>query len=145
MKEIHTFLNASYPDFESTKFHADFKALYDLFTNSAHDTNTSPKLTIYLWDNLAMIEYIRGEILIDKIENSLNKIMMTIRNHVSEFHYPTQMILNGDRLTAESLAENKLRMSALDVFEVVKYLMLTNLFFKLFKSIFLLNLIKEIN
>jgi len=124
MEEIQTELTSLYPAFKETHFYAKFSEFLDKLTNSKYDTNMNTKLTIYLWDNQAMLNYIRNQNLLDKSEKSLEKIFATLFNHISEFHHPTQSIIQGSRSVINTLSNGHLRLSTFDVFQVKIFLLL---------------------
>lgn len=92
--------------------------LNDLITNPVHDTNRVPKLTVFLWHNDAMLEYIHKNVLNEMSEDSLSRLMSVIKNHLSEFHHPTQSIVADDKMTVKSLIKSQLRLSAIELDEV---------------------------
>jgi hypothetical protein len=118
MEDIKFELTASYSGFEQTKFCEKFLELFEKLTNVKYDTNRSTKLTVYLWDSKAMVDYIHNEILVDKSEKGLEKLLGTLLNHIAEFHHPTQSIIQGSISNVKTASNGHLRLSTFDVFDV---------------------------
>ncbi len=108
-----------------SKFHKEFTKLYNEITNEIYNTNTNDKWTIYLWDNVAMIEFIKHQLSTrsltkSSINQKLNEILNTIKNHFVKFHHTTQSILkNSNHFKIESFAKAQHRYSTLNL-EYVK-------------------------
>ena len=119
LDEIYKFIKVFSND-TNNSFHAEFTQLYEEISNDNYNTNNNSKLTIYLWDNVTMIDYIRTTLSKSISNQSLNEIMSTIKNHIVKFHHPTQSILkNINSFKMSSLAEEQLRLSTLTVEHVM--------------------------
>lgn len=101
------------------KFTTDFEKIYSQLTNV--ESVNSPKLTVYLWDNVKFIDYIKSIMAFNDLNLSqkLERILNTIKNHVVKFHHPTQSIVSNN-IEIETLAQKKLRFSTL-MLENVSY------------------------
>ena len=113
LDEIDKFIN-SFSNNTNNWFHSEFTKLYEEISNDSYNTNKNSKLTIYLWDNTTMIDYIQKTLEKSFSNKSLSEIMSTIKNHIVKFHHPTQSILkNINSFKMSSLADAQLRLSTL--------------------------------
>jgi hypothetical protein len=114
------------------KFFAEFDQIYDELSNdlmngslfsmtSLNSTSSKPKWTVYLWDNKKLIDYVSSVMSFDdyNLQQKLDKILSTIKNHIVRFHHVTQSIVSNN-LELESMAKLRLRLSTLTVENVKK-------------------------
>jgi hypothetical protein len=111
------------------KFFAEFDQIYDELSNginasaafngsvmATNSSNSKLKWTIYLWDNKKLIDYVSSVMSFDdyNLQQKLDKILSTIKNHIVRFHHVTQSIVSNN-LELESMAKLRLRLSTLTV------------------------------
>ena len=118
MANIRSLIKSNYNHTDQTDaFFSSFNQFYDLISNDSFNTNTNKKLTVYLWDNSAMINYIR-ESIVNGADN-LNDLMSTILNHFVDFHHPTQSIIkNNELIKLNTIANKQLRLSTFNLYDV---------------------------
>ncbi len=99
----------------------EINKIYDELTNEAFNHANSTKYTIYLWDNTKFIDYIKSVLAYNdfNLSQKLEKILNTVRNHITRLHHPTQAIVSND-LELETLAKKKLRFSTIILENVCK-------------------------
>ncbi len=103
------------------EFLREINTIYDELTNEAYNHANSTKYTIYLWDNTKFIDYIKSVLAYNdfNLSQKLEKILNTVRNHITRLHHPTQAIVSND-LELETLAKKKLRFSTIVLENVCK-------------------------
>lgn len=116
-----------------TKFNHEFNLIYQKLSNDSLNQNNSTKLTIFLWDNTKFLNYL-NTILASRefaLSAKLNRIIGLIKNHIVNFHYPTQSIVSN-KIKILSNDQKQLRLSSM-AYENVSFNNLTRCHFN-FKS-----------
>jgi hypothetical protein len=103
------------------QFLGEFSSIYNELTNDSFNRLDATRLTIYLWDNVKMVEYVK--VTISNNDFSLSKrislIIDVIRNHLVKVHHSTQSIYSKN-IQLDSLAQRKIRLSTLDLENVCR-------------------------
>lgn len=92
--------------------------------NDARQISNSTRLTVFLWDQTAMLEHVRGLLtstLASGMWRRLEQILDTIRYHMGKMHYSTHSFYSKTIRMESRVIDKPLRLSYIQQ-ENVKYL-----------------------